>query len=275
MIKIKHLVLSGGGHSFFSSYGAFKSASTKYDLSTLSSIHGTSAGSILGAIITLGYDFETLDDYLITRPWHNIFNVELMSEKGMLNESIFDKIMSPLLCGKGLNPNTTLTELYAYSNINLTVYTLDINTFTVDAVSHKTHPELRLTQALYMSSAIPIVFSPVFYNEKCYLDGGIINNYPLGSCIREENIVDETEILGIRNDYICANSAITESMSFVEYVMASIFKLINHLETDRKQPIITHEIRVPISRINVDDIMDTMYSSAKRKELIDLGVSSC
>ena len=39
-----------------------------------------------------------------------------------------------------------------------------------------------------MSCAIPFIFQPVFYNNKIYGDGGLINPFPINKCILETNV---------------------------------------------------------------------------------------
>ena len=80
---INHLVLSGGGHGFFSYLGAF-SELIKYnyiDVKNIKSIYATSAGSIFAAIFLLNIDITIVMDYFIERPWNELFNFE----KNILN----------------------------------------------------------------------------------------------------------------------------------------------------------------------------------------------
>jgi predicted acylesterase/phospholipase RssA len=47
------------------------------NLENIKSIYGTSMGAIIGTILVLNYDWETIDDYLIKRPWNNIYKFDL------------------------------------------------------------------------------------------------------------------------------------------------------------------------------------------------------
>ena len=46
-----------------------------WKLEDIETIYGTSVGSIIAVILALDYDWDTLDDYLIKRPWNNVFNL--------------------------------------------------------------------------------------------------------------------------------------------------------------------------------------------------------
>ena len=48
-----------------------------------------------------------------------------------------------------------------------------------------------------MTCALPVLISPVFIDNKCFMDGGVGCNYPLSFCIEAGNNPDE--ILGFKN----------------------------------------------------------------------------
>ena len=173
---IKHLVISGGGGGFFVIYGVLKYLSLKnfWNINNIKSIYATSSGTFVGIILSLGYDWESLDDYLIKRPWEKIVVIKpdqlinLWKNKGILDETIFKLILEPLLIAKDLSADITMQELYDYNNIELHIYTTNLNGMvptTVD-ISHKTHPALCVYKAVTMSSTIPILFSLLFYKNK-------------------------------------------------------------------------------------------------------------
>ena len=62
--------------------------------------------------------------------------------------------------------------------------------------SWKTHPDWKLLDVVYCSSCLPILFSPFLTEEgDCYIDGGILNNYPVIHC--QNAIEDHDTIFGI------------------------------------------------------------------------------
>ena len=52
-------------------------------------------------------------------------------------------------------------------------------------------PDLKYTDAICMTSCIPILFEPIEYNGCLYIDGGVNNNFPY------EKIIDRKNYLGI------------------------------------------------------------------------------
>jgi predicted acylesterase/phospholipase RssA len=177
-----------------------------WKIENIEKIYGTSAGSLLGAILCLKYDWETLNDYFLIRPWNDVFNIDIntifsiFSKKGFFNRDQIEILFKPLLNAKDLSLDITLKELYEYSNIELHIFTIEVNYFKLEDISYKTNPDLSLITAIYMSSALPIIFSPVCIDNKCYIDGALVTNYPLIFCIEQNNNLDE--ILGIKNIFI-------------------------------------------------------------------------
>jgi predicted acylesterase/phospholipase RssA len=78
-MPIKHLVLSGGGPIMIQLLGAIQhlEANNFIDLKNIESVYGTSAGAIIGVIICLKYDWETINEYIIKRPWQDVFIIKV------------------------------------------------------------------------------------------------------------------------------------------------------------------------------------------------------
>ena len=76
---IKHLVIAGGGTYGFSAYGALKETHKHgiWDIKNIESCYCTSIGALLSVIIFLGYEWETLDNYFIKRPWSTVLKYDI------------------------------------------------------------------------------------------------------------------------------------------------------------------------------------------------------
>jgi predicted acylesterase/phospholipase RssA len=205
---IKHLVLCGGGPSVYRSIGAlyYLEDHNFWSIDNIETIFGTSAGAILGAMLCLRFDHDTITNYLINRPWHEAFPIkasqimELFLKKGLYDYKIIDVMFKPLLNAKDLPLTITMKELYEYSKIHLHMYSLELNSFKIEDISYKTHPDLPLLDAISMSCAIPTLFAPHCKDNCCYVDGGVISNYPLSYCLEFGH--KKEEILGVRFNYV-------------------------------------------------------------------------
>lgn len=234
---IKHIVICGGGPTGLLSYGAAKHLQQQgfWSYDNLETIYGTSIGALIGAMLCLKHDWTTLDDYIIKRPWEKVIvesleMFELFSCKGMAKMKLLDDIMKPLLESKDLSLATTLAEFYEYSHISLNVFTVELNTFKKVQLSHTTHPDMRLMDAIKMSACMPMLFQPIIRDKCCYIDGGIIANYPLHECMQDTQCQDE-EVLGLRNKWNNPNEVISEQSSLIDYLRLINLQLIRRINS--------------------------------------------
>ena len=232
-MTIKHLVISGGGPLGFRYLGSLEKLEQEgfWNVTNIESIYGTSIGSIIGAFICLKYDWETLNKYIIERPWHDAFKVnpkqifDSYYNKGLFDKKLAEIIFKPLLEAKDLSLNITLKEFYEYSNIDLHIFTFELHKFETIELSHTTNPDLSLLQALTMSSSLPGIFMPTIIENCCYIDGGVMCNYPLNQCLRDHT--NKNEILGIKSSFNnktenFANVEVTTESSLLEINSGSI-----------------------------------------------------
>ena len=206
-MPIKHIVLCGGGPIGLVSYGALKELNIKkvWRYKNIKSVYATSIGSFIALIILLNYEWSWMDDFLIKRPWEKLINfssydyLNLIYEKGMVGEDFIKQCIEPLLSGKNLNIDITLKEFFNITNIDLHMFTSNITKFCKVDLNHQSYPDLKLYQAIWMSSCIPVVFKPPYYKEEYYLDGAIFVNAPINDCFFTEKC-KKSEILLFVND---------------------------------------------------------------------------
>jgi len=239
-MTIKHLVISGGGPTFIQMLGAIQhfEQNNIIVLNDVTTIYGTSAGAIVGIMISLKYDWTTLYEYIVKRPWHEVFEINIKciinafakGEKGLFNLNIIEKCFKPLFDAKNISLNITLNDFYKITKIEQHFFTFDINDFKIEDISYKTHPDLTLLLVLQMTCAIPFLFTPVCINNKCYIDGGFVCNYPIKYCI-ENNNCNPNEILGFKNKYKTADNdnIINDTSTLFEFILNFILKIINSI----------------------------------------------
>ena len=281
---IKHLVLGGGGDGGYITYGALKYLSEQqfYNINNIKSIYATSIGSLLSVLITLKYDWKTLDDYIIKRPWDKVISVKplnilnIWNNNKIFNKEIIKIILNLLLKAKSLSESITLKEFYEYNNVEIHMYSVNINeTFpTKIDISYKTHPNLELCKAIYMSASFPIIFSPIIDNSGCYIDGGLLNNFPLNDCIMDAvkcgDRIDEILAFKIVGTTGCKN--INENSTFYRYLRNLIYKLCSLVFTDHIQEKIDNIVYCKIDEIsNFTNWKKVIVSVELREEIIKTG----
>jgi predicted acylesterase/phospholipase RssA len=275
---IRHIVCSGGGVTGFSFYGMLRECHKRnlWKLEDIETIYGTSVGSIIAVILALDYDWDTIDDYLIKRPWNNVFKFNLYSiidslkKRGIFGMKTIEDTFAPLFNGKDISIDITMQDFYDITKKEIHIFTTDVMRFEVVDISHKTHPEWRLMDAVYASSAIPIIFSPFIKDSKCYCDGAMLLNYPLDKCI--ENGAKNDEIIGLCNDMNAHDEDIfNESCSLLDYGLIIMKKLICAFLSVREHRI-KNEFRITSINMSIYDIVSTTTEIDNRIRLIQEGV---
>ena len=280
---IKHIVINGGGPTGIMCYGALKCLfENKFiQLENIQSVYGTSAGAIIAAIILLKYDWTNLDDYILKRPWNKVFKLEpdhffeMYTSKGLFQFDLVKEFLKPLLTAKDLTEEVTLKEFYEFNGIDFHCFTVEMNSFQKIDLSHTSHPDLPLLKALNMSSAVPILFKPIIDEDKCYVDGSLLDNYPINECISGQKCQPD-EILGIKNKWASdEETMINNDMNILQYLQSSLGQLVNHIQLAHNSTLtpIRYELKCLCNK-NMGDYtkwFEYLTNREKAKELIDEG----
>lgn len=282
MTNIEHLVIAGGGHHGLSMYGVLRESNKSgfWKIENIKTIYCTSIGTINAVSIALHYPWDDLDDFLLKRPWQNVFKVDINTllntydNKGIFDKKIIKESLGPLLMGKGLEIDTTLFEFYEKTQIEIHFIITELNNFELIDVSYKTHPEWKLIDTVFFSACLPILFSPELVENKCYIDGGILTNYPLKICIDSIGHENTDSIFGINLKPIQRITSITSESTMYDYIFILLNKIFSKASNNNnnkykiKNEIIIHGV----SSTSVFDIVDGFTSYERRKLLIDSGV---
>jgi len=279
---IKHLVISGGGPAGFSFYGAIKECHCQnlWTLENIESMYGTSIGAILCVILCLDYEWQVLDDFLIKRPWKQVFPMNMYTiidsfqKRGIYDIKVIENAFLPLFAGKDISIDITLQEFYELNHIDLHFFSTEIHKFELIDFSHKTYPNWRLVDAVYCSCSLPVAFSPLLRDDRCYCDGGVISNYPLRQCI--EGGADPDEILGIKMTIDRVNqSKVHSESSIFDYIIAIFNKIMEKRLSlaDLVENPIAYEFKIESPQISIYGAYSIVSSQEERARLIEFGQS--
>ena len=282
MPLIKHLVISGGGQTMIQTLGSIQHLEENkfIDISNIETIYGTSAGAIIGILICLKYDWTTLHDYIIKRPWQEVFPVNIQNifdaytKKGIFDDKTVIKCFKPLFDAKDISLNISLKDFYEYSKIELHMFSFEVNAFSVEDISYLTHPGLSLITAIQMSCALPVLMTPICADGKCYIDGGVTCNYPLKNCIESNKSIEE--ILGFKNKYDNNNkNHIDSNSTLLDFITSFLFKLIHNVSSNNTpQTSITYEVICNADFLTISTLKSALYSIETREKLYINGIES-
>jgi len=278
--QIEHIVINGGGPLILNIYGAIKRTHElkMWKRENIRSYHGTSAGAIICLMVALNFDWEELDTFIINCPWNNFikFNVleiyDYYLKNGITDSALVYGIFTPLFGAKDIDLDITFEQLYEKLNIDLHVYATCFKTFEIKEFNKELTPNVKVLEAIYASTAVPIIFKPIKIDGELYIDGCICLHYPLAKCL-EKNIDPQT-IMGIKNEYLNDACIVKDDMTIFEYmskVLTMIFKK-TQIEADSNVKI-RKEIKVNVTSIDIGSFFEMANSSHLRRLAIENGVN--
>ena len=250
MKPIKELSISGGGvrgYGFFGSiYYLWKENILQLD--KLESIACVSVGSWLGAALNIGYTPVEMGDFFFELDVGTVKDIDLTNffeRKSMLKGEIMRQFVKKMVTNK-YPESVTLLELYNKTKIHLIIVTLCLNTSKIIYLDYLSHPDLDLITAIIMSSSIPGIFPPVEYENRLYIDGGIVDNNPIhklgdnawGIC----QCVDEND----------NNISVKNMMDYSVYIIRSVYNNVNNIKRKSNQNIISIKTDISITSFDLN-----------------------
>jgi predicted acylesterase/phospholipase RssA len=191
-MKIDTLICSGGGPSGIAYNGIFRALVEKkiinQELEGIKEIITASIGILFSFCVMLklnyriahdicmkfdigsmlNFDEIAIDDFLVD---HGFFKTD-----GIKN--IFQSLVKNILKKEDIN----LQELYEFTKIKLTVKVFNVTRKQVEYISYQNYPDLSIITLAQMTTAIPLFFKPVKYNDNLYVDGGMRGHFPIEEC---------------------------------------------------------------------------------------------
>ncbi|WP_281336717.1 patatin-like phospholipase family protein [Flavobacterium eburneipallidum] len=187
------LVLSGGGAKGFAHIGVLKvleEAGVKIDF-----IGGTSMGAVIGGLYASGYNAAQIDSIVRVTNFDNLLIDFIPRTSKSFYEKRNDELYALILPFNKLKigvPQSLSKGMFNYNLFNQLMlhvrHVRDFKQLPIPFLCLATDIERGeqvvmdkgvLAQALYASSALPSVFSPVILDGRFLIDGGITNNYPI------------------------------------------------------------------------------------------------
>ena len=193
------LCISGGGVNGFNILGSLKYL-VDINILKLKKINiyiGTSVGSIFIVLLSIGYDINEIIKILYEFDFSNIdlnneFNLDYLIENfGISNGDKIMLIIQTLIYNKINKYDLTFKEHYELTNKKIKIITVNYSTKEEEVFSVDTYPDVSIILAIRISISIPLLFTPVKFNNNLYIDGGILNNFAFNHC-------DNNKSLGIR-----------------------------------------------------------------------------
>ena len=187
------LALSGGGAKGIAHIGVLKvleEAGIRFDYIT-----GTSMGSIVGGLYAIGYNADSVSQITKSIDWDYIINDKIeRKDLSIIEKQSYEKYILSLpirerkiYLPQGMHEGQNISLLL--SDLTRPVHDItDFNRFEIPFACIVANIETGksevlnsgfLAEAMRASMAIPSVFTPVEINNRLYVDGGLLNNFPV------------------------------------------------------------------------------------------------
>ena len=204
------LVVSGGGMKGIYVLGSVEYLAQEVGLSHIQAYYGVSIGAVICALLLVGYTpLEVMAQVCVNKIAQKIAVIDknVIERKSLFDPKHFVTILEEMIEQK-IGKVPTLKEFYDETGKDLYITTVCLSTpYTPVYLHHSTHPDLVLSTAVHMSMSIPFAFGYAEYQGKKYIDGGVLDNFPIlyasekslrpfGICMKnEENPTEETSFL--------------------------------------------------------------------------------
>jgi len=197
----RNLVFEGGGVKGIAYVGAMKILKKEGILTNINRVGGTSAGSINAVLFAAGFSNEETLKILTTldfndfkdNSWGALRDMKRLKNKyGWYKGEFFREWIGDLLKKKTGSANITFKALEENTGKKLYVYASNISTHFGEVYSPEHTPRMRVVDAVRRSMSIPLFFSAIRDDRKdVFVDGGVINNYPIKLFDREKYLINE------------------------------------------------------------------------------------
>jgi len=184
-----NLVLEGGGVKGVAYAGVFHAFNAYDKLESIDKVLGVSAGSIAALFLAIGMTPQEMEQALKAIDYNEFQDdsfgafrdlYRLTTKYGKNKGDFFTHWIEDFLEAYTGSRACTFSELKNLdTSKDLYVGATCLDTGVQEVFSYETYPDMPITIAVRASMAIPFFFTPVTYKGKMYVDGGVLNNYPI------------------------------------------------------------------------------------------------
>lgn len=185
----RNLVFEGGGVKGIAYVGALQVLEKEGVIQNISRVGGTSAGAINALMLAAGFDIPKTKKVMSALDfndfkddsWGVLRDLKRLRKKyGWYKGDFFREWVGDLLVGQGLSRNITFHGLHQATGKQLYVYATNLSTGFGVVYSPEHTPRSRVVDAVRRSMSIPLFFTAMRDDrEDLFVDGGVLNNYPV------------------------------------------------------------------------------------------------
>jgi NTE family protein len=276
MKTIHTLVLSGGGMKGIAYAGVFKYIeeiqekkkfykNLEINIKTLCCI---SVGSIIGLLHVLKYTSKEIEEEIVLKNFKTLKDIDtinLFENFGIdTGKNIMVWVESQLL-KKNLNSKITFRELYIWNNIDFQIGVTNLSKQELEIHNHINTPNIPVLDSIRMSISLPFFFKSVKANNCIYVDGAVMNNYPIRLFSNLDGVLGCNLLSANKNQ-----GELTEINTFDTYIYSLISCLWNGSISLSKEEL----EKTIVIQTNEKTTLNFLLNKKEKRKLILLGYSS-
>ena len=181
-MKVDTLLFSGCSTKGHAMIGSLMTLVNKniIDLENINTYICCSGGAIIGLLLSCGYSLAFTYRLSFEIDYKKLLNIEdlnkLFDKCGLFDNKVLEELVEKLLYNKFKIKNITLKKLNELTNKIFIAKVYNLTDKTSVYISYENYPNLCVSQLIKITTCIPILFKPILYEKKYYLDGGLTGN---------------------------------------------------------------------------------------------------
>lgn len=201
MAQFRNLVFEGGGVKGIAYVGAMAVLEEKKILKEIKRVGGTSAGAINAVLVACGFSNAEQRKILAEMDFNRFMDdstgflrdaKRLVDLFGWHKGDYFREWIGELISKKMGSPNATFTDFQIAARPDLYLVGANLSTGFAEVFSAEHTPTMRVLDAVRISMSLPLFFAAVRnVRGDVYVDGGLLNNYPIKLFDRAKYIENE------------------------------------------------------------------------------------
>ena len=179
-MEIDTLFLSGCGTKGTTFIGSLMALIEKnvIDLQNITRYVCCSGSSIIAILLICKYNLNTIYKISEKLDYSELLNLDdlddIFSNKGLFTNDNIGKLVGHIIYKKFKIKNVSLQKFYDLTKIHLICKVYNLSDKKEEYFSYETHPSLKVSDLVKMTTCIPFFFKPIQYSDKYYIDGGVL-----------------------------------------------------------------------------------------------------
>jgi predicted acylesterase/phospholipase RssA len=282
-----NMVLSGGSFKALCVIGCIRYLEEHEMMKDIKTFVGTSAGSILCLLATLGmssHNMETFIKLSITKDYIANLDInecfDILQSYGMNTGTIIERLIADVLMQTLGVGDITFLDLAKQTGKNLVVCVGNLTKEREEFWNVDTTPNVSIIKAIRASCSLPLIFIPVWHKGDVYVDGGIYNHFPInyfGSISTMNNIPN---VIGVVIESL-PNPSIDSIFTYIKKLLTStlnvacsknipqqILSSVVSIQTEDRGLFSLDSMKISLTNDIIDDYIIQGYNETKKQIII-------